>query len=253
MPEAIRIIHDEHRALAAVLQGLLHLVTEIDEGRMQPDFRVLAAMLHYIDAFPEKLHHPKEDEFLYRLLRARLAEPLPLLDELEAEHVRGRTLIEACAPRSTASRRKAARRSRRSATRRGPTPSSTGPTCARRRTRSCRSPRARSPTTTGRRSTQRSRRTRTRSWGRPRAASSGRCSGGSCTSHRHRSGWALRPDSARTRDVCGCAAHHVTVVTGTITTSPNRWKNASAMRRATPSTRRAPICAMRPPTTALAS
>ena len=94
MPEAIRIIHDEHRALAAVLQGLLHLVAEIDEGRMKPDFRVLAAMLHYIDAFPEKLHHPKEDEFLYRLLRARLAEPLPLLDELESEHVHGRTLIE---------------------------------------------------------------------------------------------------------------------------------------------------------------
>lgn len=95
MPAAIRIIHDEHRALAAVLHGLLHLVGEIDAGRMQPDFRVLAAMLHYIEAFPEKLHHPKEDAFLYRLLRARLAEPLPLLDELESEHVRGRTLIEA--------------------------------------------------------------------------------------------------------------------------------------------------------------
>ncbi|HXH02123.1 MAG TPA: hemerythrin domain-containing protein [Candidatus Competibacteraceae bacterium] len=94
MPAAIGIIKDEHRSIAAVLHGLLYLVGEIRVGRMSPDFKLFTAMLHYIEAFPEKLHHPKEDEYLFRALRARRPEAASVLDALEAEHVRGRTLIE---------------------------------------------------------------------------------------------------------------------------------------------------------------
>ena len=36
-----------------------------------PSFPLLRAMLHYLVAFPEKLHHPKEDAYLFRKLRAR--------------------------------------------------------------------------------------------------------------------------------------------------------------------------------------
>jgi len=43
-----------------VLHGLWYLVDEVGEGRRKPDFTVLRAMMHYIDTFPEKLHHPKE-------------------------------------------------------------------------------------------------------------------------------------------------------------------------------------------------
>ena len=93
MQVAIAIIRDEHRSIAAVLHGLLYLVGEIRASRMQPDFALLGAMLHYIENFPEKLHHPKEDEYLYRALRKRDAEATSLLDELEAEHVAGRQLI----------------------------------------------------------------------------------------------------------------------------------------------------------------
>ena len=93
MPDAIAIIRDEHRSFAAVLQGLTWLVTEIRERRLQPDFRLFAAILSYIDAFPEKLHHPKEDEYIYARLRKRSPGIAPVLDELEAEHVRGRAFI----------------------------------------------------------------------------------------------------------------------------------------------------------------
>jgi len=93
MPTAIAIIKDEHRSLAAVLQGLVWLSGEYRTGRLQPDFRLLAAMFLYIRAFPERLHHPKEDEFLYRILRERHAGAAPLLDVLEAEHVSGRRMI----------------------------------------------------------------------------------------------------------------------------------------------------------------
>ena len=93
MPRAIDIIRDEHRSFAAVLEGLLHLAGEIRAGRGEPDFALFAAMLDYIEAFPEKLHHPKEDEYVYARLRQRRPDAGALLDHLAAEHVRGRALI----------------------------------------------------------------------------------------------------------------------------------------------------------------
>lgn len=87
--QAIRIIHDEHRSLAAVLHGMLYLVREIREHGAKPDFAVLGAMVYYIDAFPERFHHPKEDRYLFRLLRTRYPLASPLIDRLETEHRAG--------------------------------------------------------------------------------------------------------------------------------------------------------------------
>ena len=92
--EAIEIIRAEHRSLAAVLDALNYLIDEIREGRMQPDFRLYWAMIHYIEAFPEKLHHPKEDAYLFRKLRARTSEFDATLDELERQHVLGHAHVE---------------------------------------------------------------------------------------------------------------------------------------------------------------
>jgi hemerythrin-like domain-containing protein len=89
MHSAIIIIKDEHRSLAAVLHGLLFLIEEIRSNRATPDFKLIDAMLLYIEQFPERLHHPKEDQFLFRLLRQRDSSLEPLLDELEAEHELG--------------------------------------------------------------------------------------------------------------------------------------------------------------------
>lgn len=43
-------------------------------------------MVHYLDAYPEKRHHPKEDAYLFAPLRARTHEADAVLDKLEAEH-----------------------------------------------------------------------------------------------------------------------------------------------------------------------
>jgi branched-chain amino acid transport system ATP-binding protein len=93
--KAIRIIRDEHRALAAVLHGMLHLVRETADGRTLPDFRVLDAMVYYIDTFPERYHHPKEDRYLFRILRRRCPDAGPVLDRLETEHRAGNDKIRA--------------------------------------------------------------------------------------------------------------------------------------------------------------
>jgi hemerythrin-like domain-containing protein len=87
--KALRIIRDEHRALAAVLHGMLYLVNEIRNHGMKPDFAVLGAMVYYIDAFPERFHHPKEDRYLFKLLRMRSPEASAVLERLEAEHRAG--------------------------------------------------------------------------------------------------------------------------------------------------------------------
>lgn len=86
---AVQIIIDEHRALAAVLHGMLYLVHGIRDHADKPDFTVLGAMLYYIDAFPEHFHHPKEDEYLFRILRTRHPDAAPLLDRLNTEHRAG--------------------------------------------------------------------------------------------------------------------------------------------------------------------
>jgi hemerythrin-like domain-containing protein len=44
-------------------------------------------MLYYIREYPEKIHHPKEDRYLFATLRKRTDEFNDVLDELEREHV----------------------------------------------------------------------------------------------------------------------------------------------------------------------
>lgn len=94
MSHAIRIIEDEHRSLSAVLNGLCTVVREVEEGHMAPDPALLEAMVGYIRDFPDRLHHPKEDDHLFRLLRQRRPELVPVLDALAEEHLRGRELLE---------------------------------------------------------------------------------------------------------------------------------------------------------------
>lgn len=88
--KAIAIIEDEHRAITAVIEGLRHVLGEVRAGTMQPDATLLAAMFRYIEEFPERLHHPKEDDFLFERLRARRPELAPVLDALHREHAIGR-------------------------------------------------------------------------------------------------------------------------------------------------------------------
>lgn len=95
MNKSLDIIHDEHRALAAMLGGMRTLVSSIEAGRLRPDFDLFAAMIRYIDEVPEVVHHPKEDQYLFAKLRQRSPEALPVIEELEAEHLQGPERIKA--------------------------------------------------------------------------------------------------------------------------------------------------------------
>jgi hemerythrin-like domain-containing protein len=89
----VRIIYDEHRSLAAVLHGMRYLERKYREDGKPPRFEVLRAMLHYIDSFPQREHHPKEDSFLFARMRLRTFEAGAVLADLEAEHKLGEEMI----------------------------------------------------------------------------------------------------------------------------------------------------------------
>jgi hemerythrin-like domain-containing protein len=93
MEQAIRVLKDEHRSIAAVLQGMQQLARKAKEPGVRPGFDVFRAMLRYIDEFPERLHHPKEDLHLFARLLERAPEADQLVVELRAEHVVGARLV----------------------------------------------------------------------------------------------------------------------------------------------------------------
>jgi hemerythrin-like domain-containing protein len=93
MHKAERIILDEHRSISAVLSGLKELARMARETAERPDFTVFRAMVYYIDAFPERMHHPKEDLHLFDRLVARHAQARPLVASLRGEHEQGARMI----------------------------------------------------------------------------------------------------------------------------------------------------------------
>lgn len=84
--QAIGILQAEHRSLAAVMHGMLYLVRDVRLRGSAPRFDVLAAMVHYINAFPERFHHPKEEAYLFRPLSRRRPDAAPLIEKLQEEH-----------------------------------------------------------------------------------------------------------------------------------------------------------------------
>jgi len=82
----LRIIRDEHGVLSAVLRSIGLLLLETRRRNQVPDFKVLRAMLFYIDEFPEKVHHPKESALLFPKVRQRSDASAAVLDRLDRDH-----------------------------------------------------------------------------------------------------------------------------------------------------------------------
>ncbi len=88
---ALAVILREHRHLASVLILFDAQMAEIVEGNKAADFTLLATILCYIDAFPDRFHHPKEDRYLFSALREAAARHgdaacIDLVDRCANEH-----------------------------------------------------------------------------------------------------------------------------------------------------------------------
>ncbi len=93
-PEAIQIIKDEHFAIAAVMYCLRHLVRQMRDHGEAPNFPLLHAILDYIVSYPDRWHHPKENDYLFAAIRARSDIANALIDRLEQDHLDGHPRIE---------------------------------------------------------------------------------------------------------------------------------------------------------------
>ena len=92
-PASIRIIRDEHQALRAMLDSLRLMLRRQREQGSAPRFDVIRAMLFYIDEFPERLHHRKESELLFPLIRQHSDTAADILDRLDRDHGAGERAI----------------------------------------------------------------------------------------------------------------------------------------------------------------
>lgn len=87
--KALDVIRSEHRSLAAVLHTLQGLARGARDGRLTLDFALLRLIVDYLESFHQRYHHPKEDQYLFKALRARTDQAHDTLAELEREHAEG--------------------------------------------------------------------------------------------------------------------------------------------------------------------
>jgi len=93
MSRAVNIIREEHRSLSAVLRGLTYLLEQAQAARQLPDLAIIRAILSYLSEFSKELHHPKEEDYLFRKLREKTGEFDVQLDTLCIQHVQEPQLI----------------------------------------------------------------------------------------------------------------------------------------------------------------
>ncbi len=91
--ESLRIIRDEHAALAAMLRSLSMMVKRGPGDEPDKFFDVLRAMLFYIDEFPERQHHPKETELLFPKVARLAPQVVPTIKRLDQDHMQGESAV----------------------------------------------------------------------------------------------------------------------------------------------------------------
>lgn len=89
MSRVLDIIRNEHRSIRIVLDGLLYLANNARSGGSSVDARVFRAMLHYLETYAERLHHPKEDRYLFAAMRQYGPRAESVVAGLETEHATG--------------------------------------------------------------------------------------------------------------------------------------------------------------------
>ncbi len=91
--ESIRIIRDEHAALASMLHSLEQMVIRGPGDDPAGFFDVMRAMLFYVDEFPTRMHHPKESELLFPRVARLAPETVGLIARLEQDHSNGEAAV----------------------------------------------------------------------------------------------------------------------------------------------------------------
>jgi hemerythrin-like domain-containing protein len=90
-PTSLAIIREEHQHLASVLRSMRHLAEEMAE-RDPLQLKFFRALLFYINEFPERVHHPKEEQYLFAKIKERTHQLDAELNLLTEQHSEGEQL-----------------------------------------------------------------------------------------------------------------------------------------------------------------
>ena len=93
--QALHVIRREHQTLTAVIDAFKHIVDEAATGSLTLDYKLAWSIIYYIEEFPERLHHPKEETILFPRVRARCPELAATFDELARQHENGVPFLNA--------------------------------------------------------------------------------------------------------------------------------------------------------------
>lgn len=94
MLNAVEVIHNEHVDLDKVLGAIETAVNKLSNQGKKPSLDLLTSAIYYIRIFPDKLHHPKEEAYLFKALKTKKPECGATLDELKKQHAEGSILIQ---------------------------------------------------------------------------------------------------------------------------------------------------------------
>ena len=92
--QALEVISAEHRGMWRLASALDGLGAQLQAGPTGGEAGAIVAILEYLQAYTDRLHHPKEDQFLFCLLRLRSTEAEAQITRLEAEHRNGPAYLE---------------------------------------------------------------------------------------------------------------------------------------------------------------
>jgi hemerythrin-like domain-containing protein len=84
--QAIGLIKNEHRAQRSVQAALRVLSGRAIRSKTSPDFPALWSIIEYIDRFADRLHHPKEELHVFRVLERRHPGASAMIRRLRRDH-----------------------------------------------------------------------------------------------------------------------------------------------------------------------
>jgi len=84
MAKIIELLRKEHGDIEQMLQ-ILEGELSIFDRQQRPDYRIVKAVINYLQDYPDGCHHPKED-MIFEKLRARDPVAAKRIGDLEAEH-----------------------------------------------------------------------------------------------------------------------------------------------------------------------
>ncbi|MRR49315.1 MAG: ATP-binding cassette domain-containing protein [Rhodocyclaceae bacterium] len=87
--EALRVISDDHRALWRLTTALDALNADMRRHGASTSLATMNQMLDYVETYVDKVHHPKEDQFLFPKVMLRRPDVIPAIKKLQIQHEEG--------------------------------------------------------------------------------------------------------------------------------------------------------------------